>query len=85
METPMGNTGSRVDDMNVTEKLRSITPTDLAQLGMQWVAYIKPLEADGAPAYGIFAADGKQLAVVPTRESAIAAARQNDLEPLSVH
>ena len=33
----------------------------------------------------IFAADGKQLAIVPTRESAIAVARQNDLEPLSVH
>jgi hypothetical protein len=71
--------------MNATEKLRAISPTDLAQLGMQWVAYIKAVEVDGATAFGIFSADGKQLAIVPTRESAIAAARQNDLEPLSVH
>ncbi|HEY7689601.1 MAG TPA: DUF1150 family protein [Dongiaceae bacterium] len=71
--------------MTAIDKLRSMTPTDLAQLGMQWVAYIRPMEVDGAQAYGIFAADGKQLAIVPTRESAIAVARQNDLEPLSVH
>ena len=76
---------ARVDDMNAIEKLRAISPTDLAQLGMQWVAYIRPIEVDGAPAYGIFAADGKQLAIVPTKESAVATARQNDLEPLSVH
>ena len=82
---PSAEIRARVDDMNAIEKLRAISPTDLAQLGMQWVAYVKPVEVDGAPAYGIFAADGKQLAIVPTKESAIATARQNDLEPLSVH
>jgi len=82
---PSAEIRARVDDMNAIEKLRAISPTDLAQLGMQWVAYIKPVEVDGAPAYGIFAADGKQLAIVPTKESAVATARQNDLEPLSVH
>jgi hypothetical protein len=80
-----GEIGTRVEDMNVVEKLRAISPTDLAQLGMQWVAYIKPVEVDSATAYGIFAADGRQLAIVPNKESAIATARQNDLEPLSVH
>jgi len=82
---PSAEIRARVDDMNAIEKLRAISPTDLAQLGMQWVAYVKPVEVDGAPAYGIFAADGKQLAIVPTKESAVATARQNDLEPLSVH
>jgi hypothetical protein len=77
--------GTRVDNMNAIEKLRAISPNDLAQLGMQWVAYIKPVEVDGAPAFGIFSADGKQLAIVPTKESAIAAARENDLEPVNVH
>lgn len=76
---------ARVDKMNTIEKLRSITPTDLAQLGMQWVAYIKPVEIDGTAAFGIFAADGKQLAIVPTYETAIVTARQNDLEPVTVH
>jgi len=71
--------------MNTIEKLRAISTSDLAQLGMQWVAYIKPVEVDGATAFGIFAADGKQLAIVPTRESAIVTARQNDLEPVTVH
>ena len=71
--------------MNTIEKLRSISPTDLAQLGMQWVAYVKPVEIDGTTAFGIFAADGKQLAIVPTRDMAIATARENDLEPVSIH
>ncbi|MFM9842461.1 MAG: DUF1150 family protein [Dongiaceae bacterium] len=71
--------------MNTIEKLRTITPNDLAQLGMQWVAYIKPVVIDGTAAFGIFAADGKQLAIVPTRDTAIVTARQNDLEPVSVH
>ena len=76
---------TRVDNMTAIEKLRAISPNDLAQLGLQWVAYIKPVEVDGGMAFGIFSADGKQLAIVPTKDSAIAAARENDLEPVNVH
>jgi hypothetical protein len=40
---------------------------------------------DGNQGYAIFAADGSQLAIVPTREIAAAVIRQHDLEPVSVH
>lgn len=54
-------------------------------LGAMHVAYVKLVTVDGAPAYAIHAADGQELAVFGEREVAFVAARQNDLEPLSVH
>jgi hypothetical protein len=71
--------------MNTTHDVRSITPQDLASLGMQNMAYLKALTMDGTPGIGIFAADGTQLAFAPTRALAVAAVREHDLHPVSVH
>jgi hypothetical protein len=35
--------------------------------------------------FGIFAADGTGIGAAPSRELAFVAARQHDLEPVSVH
>lgn len=48
-------------------------------------AYIKTVSGDKGPNYALFAADGTQLAIFPSREAAYFTARQHDLEPLSVH
>ena len=40
---------------------------------------------DGGIAYAIHAADGAELAVFDNRDLAMVAARQHDLEPVSVH
>lgn len=58
---------------------------DLANWGIEDVAYVKPIAIDGAGAYGIFAADGTELAQMDNRDEAIVTIRQNDLEALSVH
>jgi len=71
--------------MNLNERLRHISLSDLAALGLQGVAYIKLMVVDEAPAYAVFAADGTQIGALPTREAALAAMRENDLEPVSVH
>ncbi|HEX3535193.1 MAG TPA: DUF1150 family protein [Stellaceae bacterium] len=62
-----------------------ITAQELAVLGVQDVAYVKPVEAEGKPAFAICAADGTQMAVVPSRDLAFAVIRQNDMEGVSVH
>ncbi|MCH7943463.1 MAG: DUF1150 family protein [Proteobacteria bacterium] len=54
-------------------------------LGSMHVAYIKPVTIDGSTAYAIHAADGQELGVFGERDVAFVAARQNDLEPVSVH
>jgi hypothetical protein len=56
-----------------------------AALGLQDLAYIKPVERDGKPMIAVHAADGTELAVAETRDVAMAVVRQNDLEPVSAH
>lgn len=71
--------------MNATVQTRQITQQDLAALGVHDIAYIKPKRVDGQWAFAVHAADGAELAVLPSRNSALAAIKQNDMEPLSVH
>ena len=70
--------------MNTVDRM-SMTSQELAVLGMQNVAYVKPIEAEGKPAYAICAADGTQMALAASRDLAFAVIRQNDMEPASVH
>ncbi|WP_316976116.1 DUF1150 family protein [Shumkonia mesophila] len=64
---------------------RDLTLADFATLGVEDVAYVKPVVVNGAHAYAIHAANGQHLAVVPNRDLALATVRQNELEPVSVH
>jgi hypothetical protein len=62
------------------------TVQDLAAWGVNDVAYVKTVyKDDGTANYAIHAADGTQMATMNDRETAFAAVRQNDLEPVSVH
>ena len=47
--------------MNPNEQLRHISLADLAALGLQGVAYIKPAVIDETPAFAVYAADGTQI------------------------
>ena len=71
--------------MNEIERIRQMSPKDLALLGMQDLAYIKAVVIDGATGYAVHAADGTEIAVLADRDVAFATVRQHDLEPLSVH
>ena len=70
--------------MNTMHDIRTITPQDLALLGMQNMAYLRAVTLEGTAGFGIFAADGTQLAFAPSRALAVAAVREHDLEPVSV-
>lgn len=67
------------------EQIRKITTDDLLTLGVRDVAYLKEIEVDGGSAVGIFAANGQQLALLPDRNAAIAAAVENGLAPVTLH
>ena len=56
-----------------------------AALGLQDVAYIRPIQREGKPMIAVHAADGTELALAESRDLAVAFVRQNDLEPLSAH
>lgn len=64
--------------------VRAMSPQDLAALGLNNLAYVKDIEVDGGTAFAIFAANGQQLAIMPDREEAIAAAWENGLAPVTL-
>lgn len=65
--------------------LRQLSPKDFVAFGVDHVAYVKTVQVNGSTAFAIHAADGSPLSVLPGREVAFAAVRQNDMEPMSVH
>lgn len=49
------------------------------------MAYVKPVITEKGTGYGVFAADGTQLAIFGSREAAYFAAKQHDLVPTLIH
>ena len=71
--------------MNTIANIRHISPQDLAVLGLHSMAYLRHVTMDGTDGFGIFTADGTQVAFAPTRALADAAVRAYEQEPVSVH
>ncbi len=63
----------------------AISRQQLLALGLNDVAYVRDVDIDGSTAFGIFAANGQQLAIMPDRETAVAAAWENGLAPVTIH
>lgn len=62
-----------------------MTTQTLAVLGLNELAFLKPVMDEGKVAYGIFSANGIAIGIAPDRATAAAAAIQHDLVPVSVH
>jgi hypothetical protein len=71
--------------MNAANNIRTISAHEFALLGLHSMAYLRLVTMDGTAGYGIFTADGTQVAFAPTRALAEAAVREYELEPVSVH
>ncbi|MCH8181855.1 MAG: DUF1150 family protein [Proteobacteria bacterium] len=70
--------------VNLSE-LKSMSPEAFAYLGAPALAYVKEVKVEGEPAYAVHAADGTAIAIFDNRDYAFAAAKQNDLDAVSVH
>lgn len=65
--------------------LSRLSPEAFAALGVNQVAYVRPVEENGVGVFAIHAADGTRLSVLPEVAVAFAAIVQNDMQPLSLH
>lgn len=65
--------------------IRHLTAEQLGQLGVAQVAYVKPVVVNGVQGFAIHAADGTAMAVAGNLEVAVAAIRQHEMHPVSVH
>lgn len=65
--------------------IRQITQSQLSQLGVSHVAYVRPVVTRSGPAFAIHAADGAPLALAADRDLAVAAILQQEMTPVMVH
>jgi hypothetical protein len=65
--------------------LRYLSAADWAAFGVQEIAYIRPVVANGVRAMAIHAADGTPIGAAPDARLAIAAILQHEMEPALVH
>jgi hypothetical protein len=65
--------------------LRNLSTRDFARLGVEDVAYLRPVVLNGAAAFSIHAADGTPIGAAPNAQLAAAAIRQHEMEPALVH
>jgi hypothetical protein len=72
-------------DNTAIELSRELTSGELIDLGLDEIAYIKPIIDNGESVFGIFAADGEKIGLAPEFKVACAITIQNDLYPVNVH
>ena len=65
--------------------IRALSPADLGRLGLEQLAYVKPMMLNGANVFAIHAADGTPMAVAADRNQAVAAIVQHEMMPALVH
>ena len=66
-------------------RVKTFSPQDFAALGMHQLAYVRQGLINGQAFWSVHAANGTEMARLLDRDTAFAACRQNELEPLSVH
>jgi hypothetical protein len=65
--------------------IHHISADQLAMLGMEEIAFVKPVMTEQGPAFAIHAADGTPMAIASDATLAVAAIVQNDMRPNLVH
>ena len=86
-------------DMTKIEKPEPFTPEQFAHLGQGAIAYVRPIQSEefnrlfpqaqaiqpGLALFALLSADGTPIVLTESRETAIANAWQNELQPVSLH
>jgi len=65
--------------------IHTISTEELATLGMEEIAFVKPVMTEKGPAFAIHAADGTPMAIASDSMLAQAAIIQHDMVPNLVH
>ena len=65
--------------------IRHISAEQLAELGVARLAYVKPVEVNGAQGFAIHAANGAPMALIAEREVALALIAQHEMVAALVH
>lgn len=72
-------------DLNKTETTAETSQGRFLDYGVGQVAYVRPIKEESAVGYGIYAANGAQIAIATDTASAYGFLMQHDLMPISLH
>lgn len=68
-----------------TKFVRDLSAQDFLSLGVQHIAYIKPVQINGRESYSIHAADGSALGFEQDIEEAVLLVMEHSMAPVTVH
>ena len=71
--------------MNTNTNLRGLTPEAFAELGVGNTIYIKPIVENSVTAFAVHTAAGQAVGLIESPAHAQVAARQHDMDLVSVH
>ena len=75
-------------DIIVREILINLSQKDFLNIGMDQIAYIRPLKlhtAESDEFYAVHAADGTPISVVNSMDSALASVKSSEMHAVTVH
>ena len=72
-------------DMGTVFDIHHISAAQLGSLGLDEIAFVKPVMTESGPAFAIHAADGTPIAIIINAPLAAAVIIQNDMVPNLVH
>lgn len=73
------------DHDDAMELLKELSIQDFLNVGLDQVAYIKRIEGKSEDSFAVHAADGSQISVMDSYDTALASVKVNDLFPVTVH
>jgi hypothetical protein len=86
IETPTKpDNGTEQPVAAVAFDIRHISAEQLAELGVARLAYVKPVEVNGAQGFAIHAANGAPMALIAERDVALALIAQHEMVAALVH
>lgn len=72
-------------DIIVREILINLSQKDFLNIGMDQIAYIRPLKLHADEFYAVHAADGTPISVVNSMDSALASVKSSEMHAVTVH
>lgn len=79
-KTDVKNTG--VDARSI---LANLSTQDFLNIGIDQIAYVRPVVLDDHEMYSIHAADGTQLSVLDSFDTAVDSIKNNEMHPVTLH
>ncbi len=77
-----------INQEDTSDLLKELSLQDFLDVGLNQVAYIRrleTLETQEGNSYAVYAADGSQISLMDSYETAVDAIRINDLFPVTLH